>query len=103
MNNWLLKDEQITKAQESGIEKFGEGLHEYQMGRSYHPKPSIDFIYDEIAKAQARHIFERLNEECTEHPKDKIAGYMYSRYECPECMAELEKELSNPVSKEAER
>jgi hypothetical protein len=50
---------------------------------------------------QARHIFERLNEPCP-HGTLTADTSKANCGECPQCMAEFEKELK-PVSKEAER
>jgi hypothetical protein len=44
-----------------------------------------------MCKAQARHIFERLNEDCDDKVHD---GYQLCKSECPQCMAEFEKELT---------
>jgi hypothetical protein len=57
---------------------------------------------DEIAKAQAKHLWAILNEPCTEHPVygSDIAeqhgikeAYYQHRYLCEQCMSEIEKEI----------
>jgi len=55
-----------------------------------------------IAKAQARHIFNLLNEPCTKHP-DKLGMYYKHRKNCPKCMAEIEEKLAEELKKEIER
>jgi CTP:molybdopterin cytidylyltransferase MocA len=72
MNNWLLTPKQ---------------MHEIVLR---------DASSEAIAKAQVRHILERLNEECIEpeHYKNVATPIGWrKRHRCFQCMAEFEKEL----------
>lgn len=56
----------------------------------------------EIAIAQARYLFNLLNEPCTKHP-DKLGMYYKHRKNCPKCMAEIEDEMEREIAGEVER
>jgi hypothetical protein len=91
MNNWLLTDKSERMRDCISTVKVGQG------------NITIDIVdYNKMFKAQARHIFERLNEECTDSHY-RLGEQLYTRKECgmspiprgkcPQCMAEFEKEL----------
>ena len=91
MNNWLLTGAERKKIWESYKE------HWAKQDPKYVPNVSdYEYIQDYLLPAQARHILERLNEECIEpeHYKNVATPIGWrKRHRCFQCMAEFEKEL----------
>jgi hypothetical protein len=109
MNNWLLADKQmalaiykahleyhhVTESQDKANPEFmcPDGG---TLDGDLEPEIEQKILNRAIFKAQASHIFERLNEDCKnpEHYLSEIIlpGSRKCR-ECTQCMAEFEKEL----------
>jgi len=73
-------------------------LSDEQIREAFHCPPHWDDCKKcdtgciEIAKAQARHLFDLLNEPCTEHP-NKVGVSYKCRKECRICIEEIYEEI----------
>lgn len=95
MNNWLLTDEQIKEARLKAQKDYEDNSWTSIMSsRTYHEKSWEGCLQEAILQVQARHIFERLNEECDIPDHYTKSLLRVKRRECPQCMAEFEKELT---------
>jgi hypothetical protein len=88
----LLGDEQICEA----CPAVGMRTTEHKQLRCSPAKCLVHPDFKNTAEAAAIHVVRHMEEECKEHQIARYKDKWQLRLNCPDCMAEIKKELNIP-------